>query len=83
MAGWITRALDLLIDVAAPVVIITGIAAALGATHPGSDLDTWRESTGIIAAIAAFWFFNRVVLVGLAGRSLGHVVARRPCGAPA
>jgi uncharacterized RDD family membrane protein YckC len=74
MAGWFTRGLSLVIDIAAPVVIITGIASALGATHPGSDPDAWREATGIIAAIGAFWFVNRVVLVGLAGRSLGHVL---------
>lgn len=74
MAGWLTRALGLIVDVAAPVVIITGIASALGATHPGSDMDTWRDATDIVAAIGAFWLINRVVLVGLAGRSLGHVV---------
>jgi uncharacterized RDD family membrane protein YckC len=74
MAGWFPRGLALVIDVAAPVVIITGIASALGATHPGSDLDAWRDATQIIAAIAGFWFVNRVVLLGLAGRSLGFVL---------
>lgn len=74
MAGWFTRGLALIIDVAAPVVIITGIASALGATHPGSDPEAWRDATGIVAAIGAFWFVNRVVLLGLAGRSLGYVL---------
>jgi uncharacterized RDD family membrane protein YckC len=74
MANWFTRGLALVIDLAAPVVIITGIASALGATHPGSDLEAWRDATGIIAAIGAFWLVNRVVMLGLAGRSLGLVL---------
>lgn len=74
MAGWLPRGLALLIDVAAPVVIITGIASALGATHPGSDPEAWSDATGIIAAIAMFWIVNRVLLLGLAGRTLGLVL---------
>lgn len=74
MAGWFTRGLGLMVDAIAPVVIITGIAAAMGATHPGSDLDAWRDAREIVAAIGGFWFVNRVLFVGLAGRSVGHVV---------
>jgi len=74
MAGWFTRGLSLVIDTLAPVVIITGIAAALGATHPGAELEAWRDANGIVAAIVGFWVVDGAVLVGLAGRSLGYVM---------
>lgn len=71
MASGFPRAVALLIDLAAPVVIITGMAAALGIDHPGTDLEAWREATDIATAIGVFWIVNRVLLLGTLGRSMG------------
>ena len=74
LAGVLTRAVALLIDYGAPVVIIIGIAGSFGVANPGTDLEMWRTSTDLIIAIGAGLLFNQVVLVGLTGRSLGRIL---------
>ncbi len=74
MATVFSRLAAAIIDYGAPVAIVVGIANGFGATIPGRTVDSWTAEPGLMAVILMAILANSVVLMGLFGTTIGHLL---------
>lgn len=74
MATLMSRLTAGIIDLGAPAAVVLGVANGLGYAMPGTTLDSWLDSPGLLTAIFAALVVNEVLLVGLWGVSVGRTL---------
>ena len=74
MATLMSRMIAGVIDLGAPVAIVLGIANGLGYAMPGTSLESWSDSPGLLAVILSVLIANEVFRVGFWGMSLGRTL---------
>lgn len=73
-ATLLSRVAAAIIDYGAPVVIVVGIANALGVAVPDSSVAGWTAEPRMMGAIIGCWLVNQIALVGVFGVSLGRIL---------
>jgi uncharacterized RDD family membrane protein YckC len=74
LAGPLSRLTAAFIDVFAPLAILYGLGVATGYGVPGPEAGRWAAETNLLTALAVWLFVNHVILVGLAGMTLGKIL---------